>query len=57
MCRPGVLSSVKLHTLHGSVVFTGVTILLGFVIHHADVVVNQTNLGCYTPLCRFLAMV
>jgi hypothetical protein len=57
MCHLGVLSSVKLHTLDGSVVFTGVTILLGFVIHHADVVVNQTNLGCYTPLCRFLGMV
>jgi hypothetical protein len=35
----------------------GVTVLLGLYNHHAEVVASRPNLGCYTPLCRFLVVV
>jgi hypothetical protein len=47
---------MKLHALHGSVVPIGVTVLLGLVIHHAEVVSSQPNLGCCIPLCGFLSV-
>jgi hypothetical protein len=53
----GLNHSVKFHALHGSVVPIGVTVLLGFVIHHAEVVMSRPNLGYYIPLCRFLAVI
>jgi hypothetical protein len=54
---PSLNPSVKLYALHGSVVPAGVTTLLGFVIHHAEVMASQPNLGCCIPLCGFLAVI
>jgi hypothetical protein len=42
----GLNPSVKLHTLHGSVV-----------IHHVEDTVSWSNLGCCIPLCGFLVVI
>jgi hypothetical protein len=49
---------VKLHALHGGVVPIGVTILLGLVIHHVEVVASRPNLGYCIPLLElFLVLI
>jgi hypothetical protein len=53
MWCPGLNPFGKLHALHRSVVPAGVTVMLGFVIHHAKVVVSRPNLGCCIPLCGY----
>jgi hypothetical protein len=53
----GLTLLVKLHALHGSVVPAGVTVMFGFVIHHAEALASRPNLGCFIPLCGFLALI
>jgi hypothetical protein len=57
MWCPGLNPLVKLHALHGSVVHTGVTVLLGLRNPPAEVMVSQPNLGCCIPLCGFLVVI
>jgi hypothetical protein len=53
----GLNPSLMLHALHISVVPTGVTVLLGLCNPHAEVVASRPNLGCYIPMCGFLALI
>jgi hypothetical protein len=57
MWCPGLNPSVKLHTLHGSVVPVGVTVMLGLCYPPRRGRGEPTKPGCCIPLCGFPAVI